>query len=194
MSESYSKQNSSTFKSGYSLLEILVVMIIIGVLLFLLVNGFIAFRKTFELQQNTSQVSAILKQTRTFSDNNILPDSIANDPVDADALYGYRLDFRDNTIRRSICRRLDIGWSECILEENLMSKKSGQIVFDVTECPMILFTNFSGDILTSSDNGVTYRDVGVCEIKVRHSQSDENDIYRIIKIDTKLNTYRIEVP
>lgn len=172
----------------------MVVMVIVGIMLFLMVNGFIAFRKTFELQQNTSQISAILKQTRTFADNNILPDSIASDPVEADALYGYKLDFSNNTIVRSLCKKLDFGWAECILTENLMARKSGQIKIDSANCPQALFVNFSGDILVSTDGGITYKDIGICEIRISHIRSAENDIYRVIRIDTLLNIYSIDIP
>src|SRR3972149_11416470 len=93
-------------KTAFTLVELLVVMAIIGAMLAMGIYAMVQFRRTIQLQQATSQILGIIKETQNLAKNNTLAKDVTADPNFNNLSFGYFLVFKDFNIYRTLGKRV----------------------------------------------------------------------------------------
>lgn len=179
--------NSAHKTSGFTLLEILVVMAIIAVLLYFLIQSIAIFRRNVILQQASDQVSTVLTETSNYAGNNILPDGFS---VENDKIYGYAIAIENNNLVRKVCTKAlisnvwvcDNSTSETLLEDVLISIRLN------ADCEGVLFINLSGDVKIGSLGN--FDSDGICTVELSHAE--DTRIFRKIVFDGSKNNYEFK--
>jgi prepilin-type N-terminal cleavage/methylation domain-containing protein len=152
--------------NAFTLLEIIVVMGIITIAMALGVMGMVSFQRSAQVHQASSELLAIIKETRNMSQNNVLNTNI-DLIISNETRFAYRLEFTgDNQILRKLFQYNNLAqkWQdiENIEDENLKSNIFADIVYYAENCNTIYFENLTGRIYTANS------DVNICEITVKH--------------------------
>lgn len=177
-------------KKAYTLVEILVVMVIVGVLTAMGVYAYNYFKKVVEINQSINSVASSIKETKNFAKNN----SITGDVPAPDLLnkkLAYKIDVVNNTLRRSFCSiPITQNWDDSNLivscyasykDIDLKQKLHDNVVFTAIsgQCDNIIFENLTGKIIFRSGNSALI--AKSCSIKV--SYLNDNILSKIIIID-----------
>lgn len=184
--------------SGFSLLEILVVMAILAILMAMLSRAITNFRQTSELQQVNDQIMSGINETKSYVNNNVLPKDIN---IQSTYIYAYQLTISDDktNIIRKICSfdtnlPMNADAWDCDIstrKDNLLSNQFKNIELSYSdECNGVLLINLTGDwqYLSKTDN--SYKDSGSCKFLLRNNKSAK--IFRKFVFDTTNNSFELE--
>lgn len=185
-------------KSGFTFLEILVVMAILAVLLYMIVQSMANFRRSVELQQASDQIVSGVNETKNFASNNILPDDVV---IEDDKIYAYRLSIngdKNNIIRETCSKVTDIiptsNWvcSVSTKQDVLLADSLSNIIIEPSGCVDVLLINMTNDwqykTVTSTPD---YVDDTFCQFDLRHKH-DPLVIFRSFIFDAQQNTFEVQ--
>lgn len=186
-----------SYKTAFTLLEILVVLAIISTLLYMIVQAMSNFRRSVELQQASDRIVSAINETKNFASNNILPDDVV---IENDKIYGYRLtpNIENNDIVREVCSKVvgSLTW-DCSVsgqKDDLVTAGSVQlrnIVITPQGCTSALLVNMTNDWLYENTNsGSGYVDQYSCVFELSHKQ--DGSIFRTFIFDAENNTFVIK--
>jgi len=177
-----------TYKTAFTLLEILVVMAIIAVLLYMLIQVMAVFRRNVELQQASDQIISGINQTKNFATNNVLPNDIT---IENETIYAYKLTPEGNNLTRRVCKKTgSVTIWDCSLTleaESLLANYVQNVVLHPVGCDSLLLINLVNDWqIINSD---IYSD-GECKLELSHEQ--DNRVFRTFVFNGSKNTFEVQ--
>lgn len=192
-------QDNNIIREAFTLVELLVVMGIIGSVMVLGIWGMLSLQRTVELQQASSDINAILKETRSKAENNVFPASFTvTDNVSYDDVYAYSVRFGQDAeglsyVGRDLCIWNDPNWDCTEIDGSLNPENIFTDIKYVSSgeddlCAAIMFVNLTGDMLIDNGSGGYITD-GTCDIFIKHMKSDKGVTLRV---DGVTNKYTIE--
>lgn len=107
-------------KRGYSLLELLVVLSIVGLMITIVIYGMVKFRQTMIISNATKEIALQLRKARRYAINNVVT-------KDGYSASGYYIEFRNDDYRWGECNT----HSSCSSESIMSSQYKG---ISVTGC------------------------------------------------------------
>ncbi|HLD03307.1 MAG TPA: prepilin-type N-terminal cleavage/methylation domain-containing protein [Candidatus Dojkabacteria bacterium] len=183
-------------KTAFTLVELLVVMAIIGAMLAMGIYAMVQFRRTIQLQQATSQILGIIKETQNLAKNNTLEKNVVADANFDKYSFGYFLVFKDFNIYRALGQRLQ-GPGEVwrirgsLPATGLKSDIFAEVQIKPVNCYAVVFINLTGDIIIQQTAANVPQDIDTsCRLQIQHTQ--EAAIYKVIDINIINDTYKIE--
>ena len=183
-------------KKAFTLVELLVVMAIIGAMLAMGIYAMVQFRRTIQLQQATSQILGIIKETQNLAKNNTLAKDVTADPNFNNLSFGYFLVFKDFNIYRTLGKRVQgpgQNWTirDPLTTNGLKSDIFGDVQIIPDNCYAVVFINLTGDIIIQQTQASIPQDLNTsCRLQIKHTQ--EAAFYKVISINIKNDTYKIE--
>lgn len=122
-------------KKAFSLLEILIVMVIIGLLIAIGAGGLIVFRENTEAEQATNEVLALLKETQTKAKNNTIPFSHNQDSTQFAAAKNrnYAFIITSTSVSGRLILQRRICWKPITTPETSWNS----IILDTTNCTTV---------------------------------------------------------
>lgn len=180
---------------GFTLLEILISMAILGTLAVLGIWGILTLRRSVELQQSTNDLVSVIKETRSTAKNNTITKNVDTDNY----IYGYVLEFTPNSIQRFLCAK-DINslvdvWN-CItpgeqIIADFLYTQINVVTSGSAQCKKILFENLTGEIriITATPTASTPFSDGYCEIDLIHKQNSNK---KTVFVDSIKNSFGIK--
>jgi len=189
-------------RKGFTLLEILIVMAIIGVLIGVGTSGLMRLRDTMSAEQGVNQLSSYLKSEKNRAKNNVIDEGKLRANGSGvfenmrDYMLGTKLLFNaDGSIDNWLCwRALADGWnlsngSQCIEMLPVMPiggiKFSTDLISPFERCGYVLFENLTERIYLDTP--------GNCKINVI-TDIFQNPPYRQLVFYKTLGYYEINYP
>lgn len=125
-------------RKGYSLLELLVVLSIVGLMISIVIYGMVKFRQTMIISNATKEIALQLRKARRYAINNVVTE-------DGYSPSGYYIELGNN----------DYKWGECDIQPSCKSKSamSSQYkgisvtgcIYGVEEYTVIKFDHVTGE-------------------------------------------------
>lgn len=172
-------------RKGFTLVELLVVLAIVGLVSGLGIWGMSAFQRAVTLQQAVDEVIAVAKETRNRAENNVL--EVTN--TDDEKIYAYRLNFQGNDLVRALYSYNNGTWEE----ESGTQRSEKSVIFEDIQygianngCQAVLFENLTGDMKVDLGSGYVDED---CVVRVQHKSASRQVI---IEFDALSNTFGIQ--
>lgn len=164
-----------------TILELLIVMGIVSIVLVLGVWGMNSFQKSVTMQQAVDEVAAVLRETRSLAENNVLPKNIVIDTAtNPQGLFAYQIDFSSDDLVRSICQyNINNNDWDCGTNPDPIGLKSevlsSRIVYDqtvVNPCNKIIYENLTGNTwIQFASNPI--QDNGLCNLGIKYVEDEQ---------------------
>lgn len=188
---------------GFSLIEILAVMVIMGVLMALGFAAFTSFSRNTTVSEATGNALSILQETQSMAKNNSLPSSVL--PQDkVNSVFYYMVEFKHSSGKGVINRylyKMDVALGQYGLvgnpENNLQSNLNGTIVYHDGETSCVVFEAVSGKLwaavarATSCQINSVLADGKTSNLEISVGL-DDTDLSKVIYIDTANNTFSLQ--
>lgn len=177
-------------KKGYTIIEVLIVLAIIGVLLALSMAGLTQLNRVLQADQASKDFISIIKETKNFAKNNNVSQETDRTKL-LTHQFGYKLDFSGGTIKRSLCNKVyGASWqgASCPDAIDLKPQTYSNIIFKVVNCDAVIFENLTETVAFMYSGLET--SINKCEIDIRFA--DDNSLYRVLTFNSLNGDYSIE--
>jgi prepilin-type N-terminal cleavage/methylation domain-containing protein len=167
--------------TAFTLLELVVVMAIMAVMAGIGIQGLIIFRQTIQFQQTETDVITIMNTVRNRARNSVASDDlVAGSIALPDAVVdGYAIGFAANNYSLRRCSMTVVFGDRqvsCINVEDSDMKPTtldpvNVFMLDSTKCRALFYERLTGDISALANLTSNTDDIGVCTIRVQHSNN-----------------------
>ncbi len=167
-------------KKAYTIIEVLVVMSIITVLMTLALLGLTELRRVLDADQATKDILSQIKETKNFAKNNNVSQETNRKNL-INRQYGYRLQFIDGTIKRSLCNKeFSANWSSAIcttpIDLKLSSYKNIRLQQANANCNTVIFENLTEKVEFLQNNIISNIETCVIEIRLIDTDTKYRDL------------------
>lgn len=159
-------------KTGYTLIELLAVMAIIGILISLGIQGLLMMRSTIEVQETSKQAISMFSLMKNSAKNDVRKSNELNFKG-----YRYRVDGDNHIDRCTIVGYATSNPWDCVYDVEIENSFIGSNfelnvgvgvdddpIQGVPKCRAIYFEHLTGDVLVETDSGSTLPSNAKCYI------------------------------
>lgn len=188
---------------GFSLIEILAVMVIMGLLMALGFAAFTSFSRNTTVSEATGNALSILQETQSMAKNNSLPSSVT--PQDkVNSVFYYMVEFKNLSGKGVINRylyKMDVTFGLYSLvgnsENNLQTGLAETIIYNDGETSCVVFEGVSGKLwaamASTSACSISYTLANGKTSNLEVSVGlEDTDLSKIIYIDTANNSFGVQ--
>ena len=189
--------------AAYTIVELMVVMVIIGVLMGLSIYGMLQFRRITEADQAVKDLVSVIKETKTRAKNNTI-DTQNNDPkLLFTNNFGYIIRFvaAQDQVFRSICnkRASEPLWNPLVdcpvlgFQKDVLKQSSfTNITYNTSgTCDAILFENLTERMFLVKSSSLVLLPTTSCEVKVVYK--DTGEVFRKITFDSTTGNFVVSI-